>query len=334
MGFIDRPSADTTVAASTPAWAVAQTSVRDCHIPNVFRSCRSSRLQRFPPQRANPKTRPFDCLRVCCTPQPAMGFTTFRTPWSGLSTEPDPEVVDPKVRGSLPLWRIPFEAFPSSTAFTMPSPRVVLSDSVAFTGCRALPPFRAVLATVSPRCAALLADLRAFFRRGVRCGRATFPLRARSMLPWALDRLVPDAATRFASPSLVLDVSPCGPTASASPTRMSREGKMSRPCLAPCDRRGGLPRREDCVRSRWLRHLPKEAPRPHPYWAPKESVGCRWIRPEEGPPRRSGRPKVPGCQRDRDASPKRLMRDPALAPKSGAGGSSSFSPSFGGRPPT
>jgi hypothetical protein len=335
MGFIDRPSADTTVAASTPVWAVAQASVRDCHIPNVFRSCRSSRLQRFPPQRADPKTRPFDSLRVCCTPQPAMGFTTFRTPWLGLSAGPRPEGRGPHGPGGVfPSGEYPSKRSPPRQPSTMPSPRLVLSDSAAYTGWRALSPFRAVLASVSPRCAALLADLRAFFRRGVRCGRATFPLRARSMLPWALDRLVPDAATRFAPPSLVLDVSPCGPTASASPTRMSREGKMSRPCLAPCDRWRGLPRREDRGRSRWLQHLPKEAPRPHPYWAPKESVGCRWIRPEEAPPRRSWRPKARGCRRDRDASPKRLVRDPALAPKSGAGGSSFFSPSFSGRPRT
>jgi hypothetical protein len=38
---------------------------------------------------------------------------------------------------------------------------------------------------------------------------------------------------------------------------------------------------------------------------------------EEGPPRRSRHPKVLGCRRHRDASPKRLVRDPVLAPKSG-----------------
>jgi len=38
---------------------------------------------------------------------------------------------------------------------------------------------------------------------------------------------------------------------------------------------------------------------------------------EEVPPRRSEHPKVKGCRRHRDASPKRLVRDPALAPKSG-----------------
>jgi hypothetical protein len=66
--------------ASSPAWAVAQTSDRDYHVPIVFRSCRSSRLQRFATQRADPKIRSFDGPRVCCTPQPTMGFATFRTP--------------------------------------------------------------------------------------------------------------------------------------------------------------------------------------------------------------------------------------------------------------
>jgi hypothetical protein len=100
LGFIDRPSVDTTITASSPAWAVAQTSDRDYHVPIVFRSCRSSRLQRFPTQRADPKTRSFDGLQVCCTPQPTMGFATFRTPWLGLAAEPPTRrSVDPKVHG-------------------------------------------------------------------------------------------------------------------------------------------------------------------------------------------------------------------------------------------
>lgn len=99
--------------------------------------------------------------------------------------------------GNLPRGAHPSKLSPPRQPSTMPSPRVVLSDSVAFTGWRALSPFRAMLATVSPRCAAQLADLRAFFRRGVRCKRATFPLRARSMLPWALDRLVSRCCRAF-----------------------------------------------------------------------------------------------------------------------------------------
>jgi hypothetical protein len=61
-----------TVSASTPVWTVAQTSARDCHVPDSFRSCRSSRLQRFPPQRPDPKV----------GPSTACGFVAPRSrPW-------------------------------------------------------------------------------------------------------------------------------------------------------------------------------------------------------------------------------------------------------------
>lgn len=68
-----------------------------------FRPCRSSRLRRFPPP---------DDLRVCCTPQPDLGFAMFRTPL-------------PKQKRR-PRWRPPFEAFPSSAAgVATPYPLVV-----------------------------------------------------------------------------------------------------------------------------------------------------------------------------------------------------------------
>jgi hypothetical protein len=200
LGFIDRPFADTTVSAPTPAWAVAQTSARDCHVPNAFRSCRSSRLQRFPTQRTDPKTRSFDGLRVCCTPQPAMGFTTFRTPWLGLSAAPRPEGRGPEGRGesspvantlrSVPLFGSlrPCRHRASSFRTGSRSPAGVPSRRSS----------RARFRVATVRC--LLVDLRALFHRRVRCVRAPLPVRVRSMLPWALDRLVPDAAARFAPP--------------------------------------------------------------------------------------------------------------------------------------
>jgi len=286
MGFIDHLSADTTVAASTPARAVAQASVRDCHIPNVFRSCRSSRLQRFPPQRADPKIRPFDSLRVCCTPQPAMGFTTFRTPWSASRPSRDPKVVDPKVQGSLPQWRIPFEAFPSSTAFDH--------------AVTALRPFGlsrvhrlACPLAVSSHARYRVATVRCSARRPQGFLPSRSPLQARDVsaarpldAPLGFGSTRSDAAARFAPPRhagrFALRANRFGVP---DPNVRGRQGVSAlsgsvRPTV-------GLPRREDRVRSRWLRHLPKEAPRPHPTWAPKESVGCRWISPEEDPPRRS-----------------------------------------------
>jgi hypothetical protein len=87
-----------------------------------------------------------------------------------------------------------------------------------------------------------------------------------------------------------------------------------RPCLAPCDRRLPSPKerpRTDRVgsgvsrRSR-LGRIP-DGPR----------RGCQWIRPERRSTASVRHPKACGCRRHRDASPKRLVRDPALAPKSG-----------------
>jgi hypothetical protein len=45
--------------------------------------------------------------------------------------------------------------------------------------------------------------------------------------------------------------------------------------------------------------------------------GCQWIRPERRSTASVRHPKVCGCRRNRDASPKRLVRDPAPTPKSG-----------------
>jgi len=120
---------------------------------------------------------PFDCLRVCCTPQPAVGFTTFpilrsafrlsatRRPWTRRSD------------GIVPCGEYPSKRFPPRQPSTSPSPRVLLADSAAYTGWRALSSFPA---RPLPCCHGALqdeADLRAFFHRGVRCGHAAFPLR-------------------------------------------------------------------------------------------------------------------------------------------------------------
>jgi len=71
--------------------------------PNAFRPCRSSRLRRFAPHTAS---------RVCCTPQPIMGFAWFRadrrrTP----TTDPPPRRPSPSklfsVSAGLPVARLP-----------------------------------------------------------------------------------------------------------------------------------------------------------------------------------------------------------------------------------
>jgi hypothetical protein len=334
MGFIDRPFADTTVAASTPAWTVVQTSVRDCHIPNMFRSCRSSRLQRFSPQRANPKTRPFDCLRVCCTPQPAMGFTTFRTPWSGLSTEPDPEVVDPKVRGSLPLWRIPFEAFPSSTAFdhAVTARRPFGLGRVHRLAC---PP------AVSSRARCRVATLRCSARRPQGFLPSRSPLRSRDVaVARPLDAPLGFGSTRSRCCHAFRVAQSCAGRFALRPNRFgvpdpNVEGRQDVSALSGSVRPKVRPSPKGGPRTVAVAPEPPEGGTSAASLLGPEGIGGMPVDPPGGSSTASvRRPKARGCQRDRDASPKRLVRDPALAPKSGAGGSSSFSPSFGGRPRT
>jgi len=170
------PFADMAVSASTPAWTVAQTSARDCHVPDSFRSCRSSRLQRFPPQRPDPKV----------GPSTACGFVAPRSrPWGSpcfrllhLAVVDDPKVV----------WK-PFpvaktlRSFSPSGSLTSSSPPLLLADSGAFTEWRALSPLGAV-GSVLPRIR-LHPDLRALFHRRVRCVQEALPLPTRPLLPWA-----------------------------------------------------------------------------------------------------------------------------------------------------
>lgn len=242
LGFIDHLSVDTTVLRPHPVQAVAWTSLRDCHVPNVFRSCRSSRLQRFPPQRSDPKIRSFDGPRVCCTPQPTMGFTKFRTPWNGLSTEPRPEGRwTRRSVGSPPLWRRPYEAFPSSAAWP----------------CRhRATPFRmrsrsptGVPSRRSSRARYRVATVRFSARRPQGFLPPRSPLRARDVAaarpldaPLGFGSTRSDAAARFAPPDLVIGRFAWRPSRFGVPRPERREKAMEfRPCLAPCDRYAVVP---------------------------------------------------------------------------------------------
>jgi hypothetical protein len=75
LGFQIPPLHRHTHGSSTPAPLHNKlrfvTSAGSRLVPSVFRPCRFSRLRRFPPFRG---------LRVCCIPQPIMGFTWFRVP--------------------------------------------------------------------------------------------------------------------------------------------------------------------------------------------------------------------------------------------------------------
>ena len=70
-------------------------SARDCHVPNSFRPCRSSRLRRFSPRFA---------LQVCCTLLPALGFATFPdlAGWCSRCEFPSPGAVSPPLRSTGP----------------------------------------------------------------------------------------------------------------------------------------------------------------------------------------------------------------------------------------
>jgi hypothetical protein len=115
-----------------------------------------------------------DSPQVCCTLQPALGFTTFPILWSAFRL-PATRRSWTRRSGESSSVADTLRSFPLLGSLTMPSPRHTLSDVLAFTGWRALPPFRVALACVSPRCAARPVDLRALFHRGVRCVYTTLP---------------------------------------------------------------------------------------------------------------------------------------------------------------
>lgn len=193
MGFIVRPSVDTTVLRPLPprpspglrtGTATSRSRSAPAVPPDFSGFLRSERIRR--PARSTvrgfvaPRSRPW-------------GSPRFGLPGPSLAAEPP----DPKVGGpegpsrNRPLWRGPFEAFPSSAAVD----HAVTAPPSFRTGWRSpagVPSRRwnrARSRVATPRCTA--PDLRAFFHRGVRCVRGTLPSRDRSMLPWALDRLVP-----------------------------------------------------------------------------------------------------------------------------------------------
>jgi hypothetical protein len=333
LGFIDRPSVDTTITASSPAWAVAQTSDRDYHVPIVFRSCRSSRLQRFPTQRADPKTRSFDGPRVCCTPQPTMGFAQFRTPWLDLAAEPTTRRSwTRRSWGVVPCGEDPSKRSPPRQPSTMPSPRLVLSDAGAFTGWRSLSPFEP--RPLACRHAALCCSR----PQGLLPPRS--PLRSCDVaVARPLDAPLGFGSTRFRrcrahrAAQLSLDVSPGGPNRfGVPPTRTWGEGRVFRPCLAPCDRVRLSPKGRPqsiavgsgTTRRRHLGRTPQRASK----WSASGSA------PRGDPPRRSDARRRSVA----DVIATHLRRDSCATQRSlrraAAGGSSSFSPSFRGCPRT
>jgi hypothetical protein len=144
--------------------------------------------------------------------------------------------------------------------------------------------------------------------------RATLPRRARSMLPWALDRLVPMLPRVSRRPALAgrfaLRPEPLG----RPPTRTWGEGRVFRPCPAPCDRRRDAPEGTNCT-------IAVAPASPERAASAATTSGLDAVAsgssPRGGSTASVSAPEGAGRRRHRDASPKRLVRDPALAPKSG-----------------
>jgi len=153
-----------------PVQAVTQTSARDCHVPSVFRSCRSSRLQRFPPQ----PNRSEDLLvrQSAGLLHPAAGHGVHQVSDSllHLSEEPDPKVVDPKVRGKSSPVASTLRSVPLLGSLGPCRHRVssFRTRSRSPTGVPSRRSSHARFRVATPR-RALLVDLKALFHRGVRC---------------------------------------------------------------------------------------------------------------------------------------------------------------------
>jgi hypothetical protein len=209
----------------------------------------------------------------------------------------------------------PSKRSPPRQPSTMPSPRLVLSDAVAFTGWRSLSPLeRRPLAC---------------HHAALHCSRPQGFLPPRSPLrscdvavarpldaPLGFGSTRSDAAARFALPSSRWTFRLAARTASASPHPNVKERQGVSALSGSMRSAFGCPRRDDRARSRWLRRISRR--RPASAASPTGHEGdASESAPRGDPPRRSVHPKASGFRRHRDASPKRLVRDPALAPKSG-----------------
>jgi hypothetical protein len=333
LGFIDRPSVDTTILrrpppGPSPRLRTGTATSRSCSAPAVppgFSGLlRSEQIRRSARSMVRgfvaPRSRPW-------------GSPRFGLPDSASQPSLRPEGRGPEGPSrNRPLWRGPFEAFPSSAAVdhavTAPRPlgrgrvhRLAFPLAVG-----------AALARVSPRRAALLStsglssteESVAFVRR---CRRAT----ARCSLGLWIDSFRRCRARRAAQ--LSLDVSPGGPNRFGVPSP-EREGKAGcfGPVWLPATDAPLSPKGRPCSVAVAPADLPKESPRPHPRRATKGM-------PVDLPRREVHR--VGPYTRRRpvsDVIATHLRRDSFATQRSlrraAAGGSSSFPPSFRGCPRT
>jgi len=279
LGFIDRPSVDTTILrrpppGPSPRLRIGTATSRSCSAPAVPPGF--SGLLRSEPIRRSARSM-------------VRGFVAPRSrPWGsprfGLPDSASQPSLRPEGRGpegpsrNRPLWRGPFEAFPSSAAVdhavTAPRPfgrgrvhRLAFPLAV-----------RTALARVSPRRAALLStsglssteESVAFVRR---CRRAT----ARCSLGLWIDSFRRCRAVALPSSRWTFRLAARTASASPHPNVKGRQGVSALSgSLRPT---WGCPRRDDRGRSRWLRRVSRRSRLGRIPDGPRR--GCQWICPEE-----------------------------------------------------
>jgi hypothetical protein len=333
LGFIDRPSVDTTILRRhpprpSPGLRTGTATSRSCSAPAVppgFSGLLRSELIR---RSARSMVRGFVAPRSRPWGSPRFGLPDSASQPSlrpeGRGPEGPFQESSPVARTlrSVPLLgsRRPCRHRASSFRTLLRSPAGVPSRRWS----------RARSRVTTPRCSAL--DLRAFFHRGVRCVRGTLPSRDRSMLPWALDRLVSRRCRAYRAAQLALDIPPGGPNRFGVPSP-EREGKAG--CFGPVWLLAiGIehPRRDGRARSRWLRRVSRRSRLGRIPNGPRR--GCQWICPEERSTASARTPEGVGS----DVIATHLRRDSFATQRSlrraAAGGSSSFPPSFRGCPRT
>lgn len=333
LGFIDRPSVDTTILrrpppGPSPRLRTGTATSRSCSAPAVppgFSGLlRSEQIRRSARSMVRgfvaPRSRPW-------------GSPRFGLP--GSASQPSRR---PEGRGPEGPWRVvpcgedPSKRSPPRQPSTMPSPRLVLSDAVAFTGWRSLSP----LEPRSPAC----------HHAAPHCSRPQGFLPPRSPLRSCdvavarpLDAPLGFGSTRFRrcrahrAAQLALDVSPGGPNRFGVP-RPERGGKAGcfGPVWLPATEEPLSPKGRPCSVAVAPADLPKESPRPHPRRATKGMP--------VDPPREEVHRVGPYTQRRpvSDVIATHLRRDSFATQRSlrraAAGGSSSFPPSFRGCPRT
>jgi hypothetical protein len=182
----------------------------------------------------------------------------------------DPKVVDPKVHpGIFPCGEDPSKRSPPRQPSTMPSPRLVLSDAVAFTGWRSLSPFEP--RPLACHHAALLRSRPQGFlppRSPLRSWDVAIPRPLDAPLGFGSTRSRRCRAHRAAQKAL--DIPPGGPNRFGVPSP-EREGKAG--CFGPvwllATGIESSPKGRPCAIAVAPAGLPKESPRPHPRRATK-----------------------------------------------------------------